>query len=172
MFAMWWTGAERGVVLSCCCFLFLHWVCVCVCVCDHRESSTATDIFKEVFQGELTRIVEEKCCFSKLERGHRGFMPRCTGWVSLRYMYIYYTFLHISIHTLYLHSDYKQTRPLQKAEKKGGGVRGNGLRREKKGGRGQGWGWTGERRRANMQNADAFPGPPSPSTAYRHNRTC
>lgn len=47
-------------------------------------------------------------------------LPKCTGWVSLRYMYIYYTFLHISIHTLYLHSDYKQTRALQKAEKQRG----------------------------------------------------
>lgn len=49
-------------------------------------------------------------------------------------MYIYYTFLHISIHTLYLHSDYKQTRPLQKAEKRSGGgrvKRGNGLRERK-----------------------------------------
>ena len=27
----------------------LERVCVCVCVCDHRESSRATNIFKEVF---------------------------------------------------------------------------------------------------------------------------
>lgn len=34
-------------------------------------------------------------------------------------MYIYYTFLHISIHTLYLHSDYKQTRPLKQRKQSG-----------------------------------------------------
>lgn len=50
-------------------------------------------------------------------------------------MYIYYTFLHISIHTLYLHSDYKQTRPLQKAEKRSGreGLKREWFKREKKG---------------------------------------